>query len=333
MLRRLTIVSLLCTQPLTRQQLINAVRRQLGDAAYGTDSAQALRRDLHAITADFACELREDADGRLRLTDLGLLAVTTLSNADLHTFAGLQRLFPPPAAPTDADPSHLLFDQRVGRLLEQLLRHLPPAARSTVDGSRPSLRIAGLSARSYRPELAQLINRLERECRRHRISFDYRSLHVDAQKHVRHTVDPYEILFREDRFYLNAFMLENSLDRRFQRQWTEYRVDRIVPTITVHQIAVPLDRPPRPTQTVVYRLDPSVARRADFTILISGPAQIEQHTDGSATVTVETTDDLWQVCRQMLRYGRHCRVLAPAALVSDIREHLAALAEAYRLPE
>lgn len=329
LLRRLAILERLARGPASRNELLEYVRDRLGNAAYGSSGMLAVRRDMEKLELELECTFEQLKQRRWRLVGLGKLGLLTLDNDELRTFAQLQQIFAVRGDGTFSEHS-LPLNSRVTSLLQRFLLNAGHDTRVKLHQITPTLKVVGPRARQQRPDLADTIRALEQKCGRTQITFQYRSLHTIQQEPVRHDVSPAALFFRDGQLYLEAFMLRNSLNSAHANKWTEYRLDRIVPaSIRSLQTPVPAVWPPRPRHEVIYRLDVRIAGRDDFTVPLDGETELERHTDGSATVTVRTTTDLWMVRQHLLRYGQYCHVLAPPQLVHDMRETTRAMAALY----
>jgi len=320
--RRLLLVRLLLRGPLSREAMIAAVQRELGDESYPTAAASALKHDLDAIKREYGCGIHyQRASGLYVLDDLGELALLELPDTCMEALAFLDASFPEGSAL----PEHA----NIRALLERVVRLLP-ASRQEQHRTKQCAMMLDLAGRVPnridRASLRKLQNAIEQ---RQEVAFDYLSL-VDIDKPRRHRVAPYRVFFRpEGHGYLDATLLEATpAGKEAVYAAIDYRLDRVVAgSVEILPNMLPPKRIQPPSFELCYRLLPEVARRRDVAAYFP-QTQIEYHDDGSATVTAVVTN-LWQARQVLLRYGTGCKVLRPPELVELFRQTSQGLAGIY----
>ena len=322
--RRLLIIRALLREPLTREQLIAVIRRELGDEAYPEQAAIALKHDLDALKREYDCTIRHQREtGCYELRDLGKLALLDLPDACLEALAFIDSSFPEGAAV----PATVAIRALLKRI-EQLLPDERRTALRTPSPVQLQLGAGGDPARIDQTTLRALRRAITG---RRQLRFAYFSSH-DTDTPRTHTVEPYRIFFSDvGHGYLDCTHISAAPSRgETPGQWINYRLDRIVPrSATVLGQMLPPTRRQPPSHTVSYTLSPRVAHHRNVAHLFPH-SQFVWHDDGSASVTATVTD-LWQARLTLLRYAGACAVTGPPQLVAMMRDAVAEMMVVYGL--
>ncbi len=317
------LVRLLLREPKSRDDLIEAVRVELGDDGYPDAAASAFKHDLDALKAEFGCRVGYQRTTRwYALEDLGDLALLDLPEVCMEALASLERSFPAGAT----------MPEQVGvrALLERVLLLLPESRREQHRRHRRAvtLDLPGSAPGKIDP---QVLKTIRRACDRgQELAFDYLGATATVPRH--HRVAPYSIFFRpEGHGYLDATLLEATPRGGDEiHPAISYRLDRIVPgSAKVLPQMLPKERPRPPVYTLRYTLTSAIALRRDVASYFDD-TEISYHEDGSATVTASITN-LWEARQILLRYGEGCTVLEPPQLVDRFRETAHGLAANYNV--
>ncbi|GIV96357.1 MAG: WYL domain-containing protein [Herpetosiphonaceae bacterium] len=319
--RRLLLIRLLLRQPMSGDQLMEAVEAELGDEGYPPAASNALRHDITALKNEFGCSISyQRRSGVYVLEDLGELALLDLPDDCMEALAFIEASFPAGATL----PEHA----NIHRLLNRMMMLLPEHRREQHQQQRSAveLQLLGKAPGKIDPGVLATVKRAIE--RRKELAFDYLGL-ADMQPR-RHRVAPYRIFFRpEGHGYLDATLLEARPPGPERiHSAIDYRLDRIVPgTVKILPQMLPAQRLQMPAYHIRYRLHASVARRRDVAVYFPD-TKIDYHDDGSATVTASVTN-LWQARQLLLRYGAGCIVEEPPELVELFRETTKGLCAIY----
>jgi predicted DNA-binding transcriptional regulator YafY len=319
--RRMTIVRLLLRHARSRDELIKAVRVELGEEAYPDAQEAAFKHDLDKLKEEYNCQIIfKRKEGVYELQDLGELALLDLSDTVLDALKVIEQL-------GKLLPGSMNLDV----FADQIIRLLPPSRREALP-SRSSVSVTVQGQSNTQPEQT-VIDKLRRAIRqRQEIEFKYTGLNNDETALYR--VQPYEILIRpEGHIYLDANRVSVTPNLALPKMRDpspvqQFRLDRIdAESIKLLPNKLPAERIGLKTYQIKYRLGKEVARRRDVASYFPETV-FEYHNDGSATVTASVTN-LWQTRQVLLRYGHVCTVLEPPELVEMFRESAKGLYQNY----
>jgi len=303
---RRVLLTLLYLQgaPITRAQLISQVKQELGEEAYPVDETQALHRDIEKIRGSGVEVLYSRGDNTYQLS--GPPFRLALSPKELDALAFLRHSF----------RHNVPYFDSVQSLIGKIAGHLPAGARQVLE-RKPTLLIDVAPADKNASTLSlEVIRRALSQ--RQQLEFIYTSM-ASPTPH-KHTLEPYELVYRDGHFYLTGYSFE---DRRV----ADFRVDRIVEgTAKVLPTRLPPGQRHQRTFTLRYRVMPELAR---YGVSERFPKQrVRKHADGSVTVTAECTNILW-AARKLLRYGEMVIVEEPPEVREEVRRTVAAMARLY----
>lgn len=319
--RRMTIVRLLLRHARSRDDLIKAVRMELGEEAYPEAQEAAFKHDLDKLKEEYNCQIVfKRKEGVYELQDLGELALLDLSDTVLDALKIIEQL-----------GKLLPGSINLSIFTDQIIRLLPPSRRDALlDRSSVLIKTQGQSHSPPEPSVIDKIRRAIRQ--RQELEFDYTGLNSDEPAHYR--VQPYGILIRpEGHIYLDANRVSVTPSHALPKTRNlspvqEFRLDRIVAdSIRMLPNKLPAERVGLQKYRIKYKLSKEVARRRDVASYFPETV-FDYHSDGSATVTATVTN-LWQTRQVLLRYGHVCTVLEPPELVEMFRETARGLYDIY----
>lgn len=317
--RRMTIVRLLLRQARSRDELIKAVRLELGEEAYPDAQEAAFKHDLDKLKEEYNCQIVfRRKEGVYELQDLGELALLDFSDTVLDALKIIEQL-----------GKLLPGSMNLNVFADQIIRLLPPSRRETLP-SRSPVSVAIHQGQSNSQPEQTVIDKLRRAIRqRQEIEFLYTGLNDET---ALYRVQPYEIVIRpEGHIYLDGNRVSVTPSHalpKTQSQVQQFRLDRIdAESIKLLPNKLPAERTGLKTYQIKYKLSNEVARRRDVASYFPETV-FEYHDDGSATVTASVTN-LWQTRQVLLRYGHVCTVLEPPELVEMFRESAKGLYQNY----
>lgn len=311
--------------PASREELLQAVYRELGTDAYGGAEGQALRRrlenDLARVREHLWIDLYFDREANGYVIRDTWLPLLDLPDEDLETIAWLEQTFDP------ASPQH----DEVHALLERLRTFLSPERRARVERSRTALSVH-LGQRDE-DEIPSVVwdGLTEALVQRRRVELSYLSPQQEDEVPRRHVVDPYDRFFDTVRghYYLRGWChyTDGPVGRYDQRRYFTYRLGRILGVQLLPNKLPPI-APSAPRYVVVYELTSQVARLGVTYHQGIEVHEVERREDGSALVRGETESVFWAV-RTLLHYGPNCRVLAGTEMVREMGRVVGEMGELY----
>lgn len=326
MRRCLALVRRLQRGPARRDELLAAVYAAEGPDAYGGVTGATLAKRFEADKRRLRQELHapivyDNMAGGYVLGACGR-PLLDLPDDDLGALRFLADTF-------QADTPHA---EEVQRLIDRLANWLP-------DDRRASLRHAGkrptpdVRQRDNEPIAADVWDKvLAAWQNRQELIFDYRTGH-EAVVRRRHHVQPWDVVFTDRGHYrLLGFCLscEGPEGHTEPRDYRHYRLSRIVSgSVQVLPRQLPPIRPHGRPRRVVFELSPTIAR---FGVsarkeLLGEPA-VTTAADGWTRIEGQTRD-VFELARNLLYYGDHCRVLGGAELLEEVKGVVKGLAALY----
>lgn len=229
-----------------------------------------------------------------------------LSDTDVQALRYIRAAFP------DGSP----YTPPVNQVLDALTALLTPEQRR--EWERPlTVQLATPPVQNYQ-QVAELLQWLEQAMRnRQQISLRYQS--SGREQPIWHPrLDPYQIVYRDEQFFLEAFSYRSNRILLF-------RLDRIVydrQSDDPSPMMLPSLQPPRRTQPELeftYRLPLRFTREgvsARFTIL-------DVQNDDTHSIITASHPNLLYIVRTLLAYGKHTRLLAgPPELLDRFRDEV-----------
>lgn len=326
--RCLAILRRLQRGPARKGELLAAVYEAEGAAAYGGATGAALDKRFEADKRRLRHELHtpvtydKTAAGYV-LGESGR-PLLDLPDDDLSTLAFLADTF------GSDSPRATDVQQLIDRLASWLPAERRQALRRTVgDWPKPDLRL-----RDKEEIPLNVWNAVHAAWRRaQEIAFDYRTGDEDAI-HVRwHHVQPWDVEFTDRGHYrLLGFCLScDGPDGPLEpRDYRHYRLSRIVSgSVRVLPRKLPPVRPRGHPRRVVFELSPTIARfGVSARKEMIGEPSTAPAADGWTRVEGQTLD-VFELARNLLYYGDHCRVLGGPELLEEVRGLVRGLAALY----
>ena len=315
MKRALLLLQLLRRQPLSKKELIAAVRAAL-PGAYTEDNDKArgrtFERDLEnvryrlAATVEWQRQLRQ-----YLLLDPGPYVQSELPDEALSGLAFLKDSF------TTSEEIQAVIRPLIGWVEEVVPDD--QMRRLTHQQVPIQLNIERVSEGEIHREVWRQITYAIKQ--RRIITFNYASPIHQKDEPRRHTVEPYEHYFRSGHFYLKAYCLRWVAPNGYEDGsfWANpYRLDYILPDdIELLKTFVHRERQAHMTP-IRYKLSPQIVRggisRYFAEMSVSAPDD-----EGWVEVTAET-DNLFEAYRTLLAYGSQCVALEPPKLVERMEE-------------
>jgi predicted DNA-binding transcriptional regulator YafY len=305
-------------------------------------TTRTIRRDLEALQAAGFPLFDEAHDGRkywtLQQRAFKRLDDTGFTFAELSALYFSRTLVECLAATPFRRDVRVAFDKLAAALtpgMRQFLDRLPLAIQAKAEpGVRAAEGAAGegavdarqAAARSGR--IAQLVDCI---LQHRRIVMRYDSLSSNRQKE--YLLEPYRIVFAQGGLYLLAFVPEYaemrtfSVDRILSVSPTDDRFEPIdlEEDAFAHSLGVHQGTPPEQIEIV---FDASIARFVRERMW--HPSQdVRAQDDGSVLLRLHVSND-WALRSWILGFGPLARVVAPPALVAQIRDEIERAAALYR---
>lgn len=305
MRRRLAILVLLHSGPRTSQEIITTLEQNgLFAHDHALDPTSKDRRQRDQFKADIETlrllqyDLAYDRGQRCyswRNSPFGL----SLISEQLASLAMLLGTFGTLTIPHAAE---------IVSLLTFLAEHLPIGQQQWLKKHHPAFQIDLHETTDYRNADPATLNKIERAIRSgQQLEFIYCSPRDGHER--RHVIEPQPLVFRQGHVYLHGWSLDWNKELPFRLDYILPGSAQVLSTLSARQ------RPAPRTYTLRYWLSATIARNrvsAHFP-----DHQVEQHEDGSATVTAKITD-LFDAMQTLFRYREHCIVLAPPELVEQM---------------
>lgn len=306
MRRRLAILVLLHSGPRTSQEIITDLERvDLFAQDHALDPASKARRQYYQLRQDIDAlrllqyDLAYDRGQRCyswRNSPFGL----SLTSEQLASLAMLLGTFGTLTIPHAAE---------IVGLLTFLAEHLPTEQQQWLKKHSPAFHIDIRETTDYRDADPATLGKIEHAIRAgQQLEFTYCSPRDGRER--RHMVEPQPLVFRQGHVYLHGWSLDWNKELPFRLDYILPGSARVLSTLCVRQ------RPAPRTYTLRYWLSATIARNKVSEHFSNH--QVEQHEDGSATVTAKITD-LFDTMQILFRYREHCIVLDPPELVEQMQ--------------
>lgn len=329
--RCLAIARRLERGPAGKAELLEAVYAAEGQEAYGLATGRLLTKRFEADKKRLREHLHLDvrysaAEGGYVLAE-GSAARLDLPDEDLVTLAWLADTFEP-GSPRAED---------VRRLVDRLVARLPEERRAVFRRWSGALPTADLRLRDDEPIAEDVWNAVLAACRaRQELRFDHRTWDGAAEVVRAHHVQPWDVeLTDRGHWRLRAYCLrwEGPGGPVEPRDYRHYRLSRIVAgSARVLPRVLPPVRPRGRPRRVVFEMSPRIARfGVSARRELLGEPTISPAADGWTRVEGETLD-IFDLARNLLYYGSHCRVLGGPELLEEVRGLVAGLGEMYHQP-
>jgi predicted DNA-binding transcriptional regulator YafY len=222
----------------------------------------------------------------------------------------------------------------VRQLLDRLVSWLPPERQKRFQQAVGQQATADLRLRdgeTIAPEVQAAVE--EGWKARQEIQFDYLSPSNESGIPRQHRIQPWDLFITErGHWRLTGYCLFSDTEDgpSYPRQYFHYRLSRIVPgSVEILSRKLPAVRPNGRSFLVVFELSPVIARFgvSQRRELIE-PPKLTELDEGWVRVEGKTRD-VFDLARNLLYYGRHCRVLGGRELLEEMRGLARELEEMY----
>ena len=293
--RILNLIKLLTNEDLSGPQIVERL-----SLYYGASGTRLVRADITMLNA-WGFDIQSQGKP-LRYKLLINPLTIALDDAHIDALALIRTMFGPqhPLSPP--------FTQ----LLQLLTTGLNDDQRARYQ-QQPVVRLDLRMATSY-PELEQQIHILRFAIGQQRqVQFSYRSLDHRHQA-LRHIVDPYEIEYHQQHFYLVGYSYQNQ-------SLVDFRLDQIV-RHSLQSLPTPITRTDRDLYPYIfrYRLAAKLAQRG-ISERFARQQIIQTFANGDVEIEAHARSQFYAV-RGLLRYADSASATAPAELVGVIKATL-----------
>ncbi|MEZ4644808.1 MAG: WYL domain-containing protein [Chloroflexota bacterium] len=223
----------------------------------------------------------------------------------------------------------------VAQLIDQLISWLPEERQKRFRWASGQQATADLRLRDSEPITADVWKIVHEAWQaKQELRFDYLSSQHDDGQPREHHVQPWDLDFTDrGHWRLRGYCLFNDGPNGpwHPNTYFNYRVSRIIPdSAQVLPRKLPPIRPNGRPLEVIFELSPQIARFgvSQRRELIDPPTLMELD-EGWVRVTGKT-HDVFDLARNLLYYGRHCRVLGGQELLREMRGLVSGLAEIYQ---
>lgn len=314
--------------PARKEELLAAVYAGEGREAYGMTDGKALGKrfeaDKRRMREHLGVDIRYDAAAGGYVIDRLDAPLLNLPDDDLLTLAWLADTFTADGPRAD----------EVQRLLDRLADWLPEERRRLVSRAAGTFPTPDVRLRDSEPIAPDVWAAVTEACNsRRELIFDYRTSEEDGVRLRQHHVQPWDLDFTDRGHYrlLGYCLWCDGADGPIEpRDYRHYRLSRIVAgSARVLPRVLPPIRPRGRPRLVLFEMSPRIAR---FGIsarreLLGEPA-ITPAAGGWVRVAGQTLD-VFDLARNLLYYGGHCRVLGGPELLAEMQGLAKALGEIY----
>jgi predicted DNA-binding transcriptional regulator YafY len=314
--------------PANRAALLAAVVAAEGPEAYGGATGPALIKrfeaDKRRLRERLGAPLRYDPAAGGYVLDVSVRPLLDLPDDDLITLALLAETFRP-------DSPHA---EGVQALIDRLAGWLPDDRRLVFQraaGRLPSPDLRQRDSEHIPPNVWRAV--LEAHRTRRELEFDYRAGDDRSVRVRRHHVQPWDVEFTDrGHWRLRAFCLASDGPGGPEQpaDYRHYRLSRMVAgSARVLPRVLPPQRPRGRPRHVLFELSPTVARfGVSARRELVGEPTLQLLPNGWTRVEGQTLD-VFELARNLLYYGPHCRVLGGPELLAEVRGLVEGLAGVY----
>lgn len=322
--RCLAIINRLQQGPATKEELLATIYR--AEDANATQAALNRRfdNDKTRLWQKFQVRIRYDKLAKGYVLAEWERPLLNLSDTYIQTLGLLSDTFRPdsPNAP------------EIHQLIDQLIDWLPPDRQKRFrqfSGQQPTADLRLRDSEEIAPDVQAVVLKAWQDKRE--LKFDYRSSQHDDGLPREHHIQPWD-LYISDRghLHLRGYCLFNDGPNGpwHPNDYVNYRVCRIVPgSAEVLPRKLPGVRPNGRPREVIFELAPAIAR---FGVSerkeLHGEPKIIPVDDGWVRVEGKTLD-VFGLSRNLLYYGKNCRVLGGRELLAEMRKLVGDLMEVY----
>jgi predicted DNA-binding transcriptional regulator YafY len=322
--RCLAVLNRLQTGAVSKQELLKTIYAP--DSPHATISTLSKRFDNDKIRLweNLGVRVRYDSQAKGYVIAEWERPLLNLPDQDLTTLAILVDTF-------QSDAPHSL---EVAQLIDRLVSWLPEERQKQFRQASGQQATADLRPRDSEPITQDVWDAVHGAWQaKQELSFDYRSAQHGDGLPRQHHVQPWDLTFTErGHWRLRGYCLFNDGPNGpwHPNQYINYRLSRIVPgSAELLPRKLPPIRPNGRPFVVIFELAPQIARFgvSQRRELIDPPTLMEMD-EGWVRVTGKT-HDVFDLARNLLYYGRHCRVLGGPELLREMRQLARELYEIY----
>lgn len=324
--RCLAILLRVMRGPARRDELLAAVYAAEGADAYGRAEGRALIKrfegDKRRLREQLRTPIRYDAAAGGYVLDTAAQPLLDLPDEELRTLAWLTDTFGPDS-PRFAEVQQL-FD-RLSSLLPEERRRLVQRA----SGRMPTPDLRRRDSETISPDVWAAVSAAYEQ--RRELSFDYSGGEDPTVRH--HHVQPWDFEFTDrGHWRLRGFCLwvEGPEGRLEVGDYRHYRLSRMrAGSARVWPRVLPPIRPRGRPVAAVFEMSPRIARfGVSARRELIGEPTITPAAGGWMRVTGQTLD-VFDLARNLLYYGAHCRVVGGPELLGEVRGLVRGLGELY----
>ncbi|MBX3060970.1 MAG: WYL domain-containing protein [Anaerolineae bacterium] len=327
--RCLAILLRLQQGPAQKQELLTAVQRSEGKEAYGHCSPKALdrrfREDLSRLEKYFGIKVAYSKADKGYVVVRRERPLLNLPDADLQTLAFLADTFQP-------DSPHA---QDVQQFIDRLVDWLPAERQKVVRRAAGHQPTSDLRLRDSEPIAADVFEAIQEAWQaRQEVQFDYLSPNYEDGIPRQHRVQPWDLYFSDrGHLRLRAYCLfsEAADGSHYYHDYINLRLSRIVPgSVEILSRKLPATRPHGRLRDVIIELSPTITR---FGVSqrkeLLGEMKVRPLDEGWIRIEGQT-HDVFELARNLLYYGAHCRVLGGKELLDEMRTLVKGLVKTYQ---
>ncbi len=324
-----------CLAVINHLQAGAATKEELLTAVYQPESPTTTRKNLNSRFENDKKRLKKNlnvpiyydkiAQGYVIQESERELPLLNLADIHIETLAFLYDTF-------QTDTPHA---SEVHQLIDQLVDWLPPERQKRFKRVSGQLPTADLRLRDSEDISADVWENVQEAWQaKQEITFDYRSSQHDDGHLRQHRIQPWDLYFSDrGHWQLRGFCLFNDGPNGpwHPNDYFNYRLSRIVPgSMTILPRKLPGVRPNGRLRDVIFELAPTIARfGVSMRKELHGEPRIMPLDDGWVRVEGKT-QDVFNLSRNLLFYGKNCRVLGGKDLLRVMRKLARDLAEIYQ---
>lgn len=329
--RCLAILRRLQEGPASKNDLIAAVLVAEGADAYGApdtsraDITKRFENDKLRLNNQLRTPIQYDSTAGGYVIAERERPLLNLPDSHIETLAYLADTFQP-------DSPHA---SEVHQLIDQLMDWLPPERQklfNRLSGQQPIADLRLRDSEEIAPDVWDTV--LEAWQAHQELQFDYRSSQHADRLARQHHAQPWDLYFTDrGHWHLRGFCLFNDGPNGpwHPNDYISYRLSRIVSgSVQILPRKLPGVRPNGRLRDVIFELAPTVARfGVSMRKELHGEPRITPVDEDWVRVEGKT-HDVFNLSRNLLYYGKNCRVLGGPELLREMRDLVQGLAEVYQ---
>ncbi len=323
--RCLAVINYLQQGAATKQELLTAVYQALDPEATPAILAERFEKDKGRLRDLLGVPIHYDKTVKSYVIGEREQPLLNLPDAHIDTLAFLTDTF-------QADSPHA---PEVHKLIDQLIDWLPPARQKLfkqVSGQQPIADLRLRDSEEIAPGVWETV--LEAWQAKQELTFDYRSSQHEDGLPRQHHIQPWDLYFSDrGHWHVRGYCLFNDGPNGpwHPNDYFNYRLSRIERgSVEILSRRLPGVRPNGRLREAIFELAPAVARfGVSMRKELHGEPRLLPLDDGWVRV-VGQTHDVFNLSRNLLYYGKNCRVLGGQELLVEMRMLVRDLAEIYQ---